>query len=123
LREVSTATPPPPPGQSSPSDPPPSAPPPAPMQPPAGAYYQVRSGTSGFAVAALVLGIAQLCTWPVSAVLAVIFGNVALDRIARSGGQLGGRGMAIAGIVLGWIGIAVAGAVATTWLVYGLANL
>jgi hypothetical protein len=40
----------------------------------------------------------------IGSVLALIFGYVANRRIARSEGTLGGRGMAVAGIVLGWIG-------------------
>jgi hypothetical protein len=70
-----------------------------------------------------VLGLAQFCTWPISSILAIIFGNIALDRISQSNGQLKGRGMAIAGIVLGWIGIAALAAASLAWLVYGLTNL
>jgi len=62
------------------------------------------SGTNGYAVASLVLGIVWL--WPVGAVLAVIFGYKARREIDQSGGRQSGRGMAVAGIVLGWIGIA-----------------
>jgi hypothetical protein len=39
------------------------------------------------------------------AVLALIFGLVARSQIQRSGGAQGGNGMAVAGIVLGGIGI------------------
>ena len=38
-------------------------------------------------------------------ILALVFGYVANGQIKRSGGQQSGRGMAIAGIVLGWVGI------------------
>jgi Domain of unknown function (DUF4190) len=39
----------------------------------------------------------------VGPILALVFGYTAKDRIGRSGGTLRGRGLAIAGIVLGWI--------------------
>lgn len=60
--------------------------------------------TNGFAVASLVLGI----VWfgGLGAILALVFGYTALSQINRSAGYEGGRGMAIAGIVLGWIGVA-----------------
>jgi hypothetical protein len=51
----------------------------------------------------MVLGILWLY-W-VGSVLAVIFGHVALSQINKSGGTQQGRGMAIAGIVLGWVGV------------------
>ena len=72
--------------------------------------------TNGLAVAALVLGIVWL--WWIGSALAVIFGAVALHQISESGDQQAGRGMAIAGLVLGLVGLAVLalavlGAVAT----------
>ena len=50
----------------------------------------------------MVLGI--LWMWWIGSVLAVIFGHVALSQMRRSG--QGGRGMAIAGMVLGYLGVA-----------------
>ena len=58
----------------------------------------------------------------VTGILAVIFGNVALGRIARSEGREKGRGMAIAGIVLGWISIAVLAGFAIAWFAYNFSN-
>jgi len=63
----------------------------------------VATKTSGLAIASMVLGILWLY-W-VGSVLAVIFGHVALSQINKSGGTQQGRGMAIAGIVLGWVGV------------------
>lgn len=60
--------------------------------------------TNGLAIASLVLGILSLCG--IGSILAVIFGHVSLNQIRRSGDREGGRGMAITGVVLGWIGIA-----------------
>jgi hypothetical protein len=59
--------------------------------------------TNGLAVASLVLGIVWVM-W-ITSVLALIFGYVALGQIRDSGGTQGGRGLAIAGIVLGWVGV------------------
>lgn len=72
--------------------------------PPPYAYAPAPSrGTNGMAVASMVLGILWLY-W-IGSVLALIFGYVALSQIKATGGTQGGRGMAIAGIVLGWIGL------------------
>ena len=61
------------------------------------------TGTSGLAIASLVLGILWL--WWIGSILAVIFGHISLGQIKRSEGRTGGRGMAIAGLVLGYLGI------------------
>jgi type IV pilus assembly protein PilA len=45
--------------------------------------------------------------WPLSAVAAVVLGHVALGEIKRSAGRLAGRGMAIGGLVAGYIGIGI----------------
>jgi hypothetical protein len=90
---VPVPTPPPDPASSS------SAPPP--VQP---VYVQTPSPkTNGLAIASMVLGIVWLY-W-VGSILALVFGYIAKAQIDRSGGQETGRGMAIAGIVLGWIGV------------------
>jgi hypothetical protein len=55
------------------------------------------------AVASLVLGI--LWIYWIGSVLALIFGYIARQQIEQHQGMQGGRGMATAGIVLGWIGV------------------
>ena len=60
--------------------------------------------TNGMAIASMVLGILWLY-W-IGSILALIFGYVAKRQIRDSGGTQGGAGMATAGIVLGWIGVA-----------------
>ena len=85
---------------------PPYGQPPYGQQPPYGGYPpQVNyvPATNGFAIASLVLGI--LWIYWIGSILALIFGYVAKRQI-RERGESGG-GMATAGIVLGWIGIAV----------------
>jgi hypothetical protein len=66
--------------------------------------------TNGLAIAALVCGLAQFPLWLfllvpgfVEAVLALSFGVSGLAQIRRRGE--GGRGLAIAGIVLGALGV------------------
>jgi hypothetical protein len=71
--------------------------------------------TNGFAVASMVLGIVWMY-W-IGSILAVIFGFVALKQIKDSGGTQGGRGMAIAGLVLGWIGVAIISLILVAWMV------
>lgn len=66
--------------------------------PPPGAAALRPPRTNGLAVASLVLGILGFGLLP------VIFGHVALGQIRRNGEQ--GRGMAIAGLVLGWLVLA-----------------
>ncbi len=79
------------------------------QQPYAYGYYQQgygggmpQPGTNGLAIASMVLGIIWIY-W-LGSLLAVIFGHIALSQTARTG--QGGRGMAIAGVVLGWVGLA-----------------
>jgi type IV pilus assembly protein PilA len=74
---------------------------------PAGARQPAWSGpqeNSGKATASLVCGI-LFFFWP-AAVAAVILGHLALSEIKKSAGRLAGHGMAIAGLVLGYIGLA-----------------
>ena len=96
--------PPPPPPPAAPPAPPPSAPGYAAPYPTAPPSYYPRSRTSGLAVSSLVLGI--LGFFFVTAILAVIFGHVSLSQIKRSLGAISGRGMAIAGLVLGYLWLA-----------------
>jgi hypothetical protein len=78
---------------------------PAPAAPPGPALNaQPRQTTSGLAVASLVLGI--LWIYGIGSILARVFGYVGKRQIDDSNGAKGGRGIAIAGIVLGWIGTA-----------------
>jgi hypothetical protein len=59
--------------------------------------------TNGLAIASMVLGI--IWVYWLGSVLALIFGFIALNQIGKR--NEGGRGMAIAGIVLGFIGLGV----------------
>jgi Domain of unknown function (DUF4190)/Domain of unknown function (DUF1707) len=76
--------------------------PPAPSAPVAPTFVRPAARTNGFAVASFVLGL--LWMWWLGSALAVVFGHVALSQIRRSGGAQGGRGLAIAGLSLGYFG-------------------
>jgi hypothetical protein len=86
--------------------------PPAPVTvPPPPQLYQTpypiqappAAKTNGMAIAAMVLGILWL--YGIGSILALVFGYMAKTQIDASGGRESGRGMAVAGIVLGWVGI------------------
>ncbi|MCH7557373.1 MAG: DUF4190 domain-containing protein [Planctomycetes bacterium] len=56
--------------------------------------------TSGLAIASFVLGMLGFCAFFITAIPAIILGIVALVKIRKSAGQLTGKGLAIAGIVV-----------------------
>lgn len=61
--------------------------------------------TSGLAIASLICGFLFII-FP-AAVLAIVFGHIALSQIKKSAGQQGGRGIAIAGLVMGYLGVSI----------------
>lgn len=63
-----------------------------------------RSRTNALAVASLVLGLFPVVPI-IGSILAVVFGTASKDQIDDSDEHEVGRGMAVAGIILGWIGI------------------
>jgi len=72
--------------------------------------------TSGYAIAALVLGIVSLFIFGViCGTLAIIFGVKARNEIDRTPG-LGGRQMATAGLVLGILGVVLWAVIILIWL-------
>jgi hypothetical protein len=112
--------PPPPPGAAGPwyygAPPPPpqgghyGAPPPYGAPPHPGGYAAPYGGgwgpsprINGLAIASMVCGIVWIY-W-IGSILALVFGYIAKGQIDRSHGGETGRGMAIAGIVLGWVGV------------------
>lgn len=67
--------------------------------------YAPTTPTNSMAVVTLIAGIAGLTLLPfVASIVAVITGPMAKKQIAQTGEQ--GAGMATAGLVLGWIGVA-----------------
>ena len=79
------------------------APLPPPIRYPSTPPVPTRS-VNGLAVASLVAGC--MAFWWFAAVCAVVFGHAARHQVSRSDGRQKGDGMAIAGIVLGYLGIA-----------------
>jgi Domain of unknown function (DUF4190) len=72
--------------------------------------------TSGLAIASLVTGLFFWC-WVIPGIVSIVLGHLALESIENSGGAKRGRGMAIAGIVLGWVGIGIVGLLVLVWFV------
>jgi len=65
--------------------------------------------TSGMAIASLVLGIGGLTVLPLlGSILALIFGYLARKDIRERPAEVTGDGLAVAGIVMGWISVALA---------------
>lgn len=70
-----------------------------------------QTKNSALATSSLILGILGLplvlcLVGPLFAIPAVICGHLALGRIKRSGGTLGGHGLAVGGLVTGYVGLA-----------------
>jgi len=81
--------------------PPPQWPSPPPGWQPYGQVPPQRTGTNGFAIASLVLGIVWV--YGIGSILALVFGYIAKRQIRETGES--GSGLATAGIVLGWVGV------------------
>jgi len=65
--------------------------------------------TSMMAVASLVAGIASWTLLPfVASIVAIITGHMARAEIRRRPHELEGDGMAVAGLILGWLNVAMA---------------
>jgi hypothetical protein len=63
--------------------------------------------TSSYAVISLVAGILGWTLLPLlGSLAAIIFGHMARGEIRRSNGQLDGDGLAVTGLVLGWLSAA-----------------
>jgi hypothetical protein len=77
-----------------------------PPRPPSASSPAPRTAPTAFW--SLVLAIVSFfCGWLLTAIPAVICGHVARSKIRKSGGALGGMGIATAGLILGYIAIAV----------------
>src|SRR5262249_56182008 len=87
----------------------------APGQGPVPGYQPVPARRSNsLAVTSLVLGFTQAIGWfiflvpgLVLAILAIVFGFVSMQQVKRSGEA--GRGLALAGVILGFAGIGIVG--------------
>jgi hypothetical protein len=71
------------------------------------AYATAPAQTSGKATASLISGIAAYVIAPfIGAIVAVVLGHMGLSEIKKSAGRLKGDGLAIAGLVLGYVQVA-----------------
>lgn len=64
----------------------------------------VNAETSGKAVGSLICGL--LFIFPFAFLAAIVLGHMALSEIRKSGGRLKGEGLAIAGLILGYVWVA-----------------
>jgi hypothetical protein len=63
----------------------------------------VPTTTNGMAIGSFVCGLLQVCSFGLTAIPAVILGHSARRQIRQTGQP--GDGLAIAGLVLGWVGL------------------
>lgn len=73
------------------------------IPPPAKAQAAVQPQSSGMAITSLVCGVLGFFTLGLAAIPAVITGHLARSRIKQSAGALSGGGMALAGLILGYL--------------------
>jgi hypothetical protein len=74
--------------------------------PPRTAVVQTVPRTPPVAIWSLILAVLSFtCGWLFTAIPAVICGHIARAKIRKSGGALGGRGIATAGLILGYIAL------------------
>jgi hypothetical protein len=79
-----------------------------PQQTPQWGGYQPSPPTPGNAIASLILGIVSIVLCPIiTGVIGLILGYSAKREIDASGGRLGGRGVALGGIITSWIGLVI----------------
>jgi len=81
------------------------------QMPPTGVPQRVYAQpppTSNMALASLIMGILGWLVLPiVGSILAIVLGHAALGEIDRSEGQVGGRGLAQAGLILGYVALGI----------------
>jgi len=80
-------------------------------EPPPVAATSAQPKHSGLAIWSLVCGILAIvlsvvCIGPLFSIPAVICGHIAYSRIRRSAGALSGEGLALGGLITGYVGIA-----------------
>lgn len=129
---MTTPPPPPPPGGVPPVPPPPPGggyppvPPPPPGQPPVpppppgygsggGMPGSVPQGNNGLAIASLVLSIVGVCCG-IGSIIGIVLGFVAMNQIKKTGQS--GEGLAKAGIIIGFITLAIG----IVWWIFSLAS-
>lgn len=95
-----------------PQGPPPPGPPlgdqqPIWQEPPRHPQFQPSPPSSGLAIASLILSISAFIALPlVGSIGGVVCGHMARSKAFRSGHPSDSRGLALAGVIIGWVGIA-----------------
>ena len=77
----------------------------APMAKPVNSGPNKAPATSGKAIASLILGLLSIIGMCFTGIPGLILGIMGISDIGKSGGRVGGKGLAIAGIVLSSLGI------------------
>ena len=91
-----------------------------------GSHYAgpMAPATSGYAIASLICSLLGFIGFPgIGQILGVIFGHMAIREIDRSNGHLQGRGMAKAGLILGYIGIGLFALFVLIFVVFFIASI
>lgn len=83
--------------------------PPVPQQPAMPVSISSSPKNSGLGIASLVCGILSFFTCGLTGLAGIICGHMALSRIKKSMGAVGGRGIAIAGLVTSYFGFLIVG--------------
>ena len=69
--------------------------------------FQPSPPTSGLAIASLILSISAFVALPlVGSIAGVVCGHMARSKLRQSGYASEGNGLALAGVIIGWVGIA-----------------
>ncbi|HUY47005.1 MAG TPA: DUF1707 and DUF4190 domain-containing protein [Streptosporangiaceae bacterium] len=67
-------------------------------------FAVIRPRTNPLATASLACGLGQFLLWPLPTIPAIVLGHVARHQMRRTGEA--GSGLALAGLILGWVGAA-----------------
>jgi len=96
-RQAARPIPPPPPSAASPA--------PAPQYGSGYGQYPEIPKTNGLAIASLICSLASLLFFPIflAQILGIVFGHISLSQIRVSQGREQGNGLAIAGLVIGYL--------------------
>ncbi len=74
---------------------------------PGGPVAQSQASTCGLSITSLVCALLGFLTLGLTSIVAIITGHISLSRIKKSAGTLGGKGLAIAGLIIGYLMIVI----------------
>ena len=81
--------------------------------------FGAQRPTNSMAIAALICGVCQIFFWFLTGIPAVVFGHIARRQIRQTGEA--GDGMALAGMILGYIGLALTALLVTIIVIAAVA--